>query len=111
MKTSLLTTTAASLFVLSLAAGAANAASKWDGADDLATSPLACAASGGTGPAAAEPYDGGQAANAPDKAGKEIAIVDVPKLIGIGYFNATSKGMQDAAKELGNVKVTTDGPE
>jgi ABC-type sugar transport system substrate-binding protein len=31
-------------------------------------------------------------------------------LIGIGYFNATSKGMQDAAKELGNVKVTTDGP-
>ncbi len=34
----------------------------------------------------------------------------MPKLIGIGYFNATSKGMQDAAKELGNVKVTTDGP-
>ena len=34
----------------------------------------------------------------------------MPKLIGIGYFNATSKGMQDAAKELGNVTVTTDGP-
>ena len=34
----------------------------------------------------------------------------MPKLIGIGYFNATSKGMQDAAKELGNVKVKTDGP-
>ena len=34
----------------------------------------------------------------------------MPKLIGIGYFNATTKGMQDAAKELGNVKVSTDGP-
>ena len=34
----------------------------------------------------------------------------MPKLIGIGYFNATSKGMQDAAEELGNVTVTTDGP-
>ena len=48
--------------------------------------------------------------NPPNKAGKEISLVDVPKLIGIGYFNATSKGMQDAAKELGNVKVETDGP-
>ncbi len=34
----------------------------------------------------------------------------MPKLIGIGYFNATSKGIQDAAKELGNVTATTDGP-
>ena len=110
MKTSLLTTTAAAMFALSFAAGAANAASKWDGADDLPTSPLACDASGAAAPAAAKPYDGGQPTNAPDKAGKEITIVDVPKLIGIGYFNATTKGMQDAAKELGNVKVTTDGP-
>ena len=46
----------------------------------------------------------------PNKAGKEITVVDVPKLIGIGYFNATSKGIQDAAKELGNVKAKTDGP-
>ena len=110
MKTSLLTTTAAAMFALSFAAGAANAASKWDGADDLPTSPLACDASGAAAPAAAKPFDGGQATNAPDKSGKEITVVDVPKLIGIGYFNATSKGMQDAAKELGNVKVTTDGP-
>jgi ABC-type sugar transport system substrate-binding protein len=55
-------------------------------------------------------YDGGQPTNPPDKAGKEITVVDVPKLIGIGYFNATSKGIQDAAKELGNVKAKTDGP-
>jgi ABC-type sugar transport system substrate-binding protein len=42
--------------------------------------------------------------------GKEITVIDVPKLVGIGYFNATTQGMQDAAKELGNVKVSTDGP-
>ncbi len=34
----------------------------------------------------------------------------MPKLIGIGYFNATSKGIADAAKELGNVDAKTDGP-
>ena len=110
MKTSLLTTTAAAMFALSFAAGGANAAGKWDGADDLPTSPLACEAGGAATPEAAKPFDGGKAAGAADKSGKEITIVDVPKLIGIGYFNATSKGMQDAAKELGNVKVTTDGP-
>ncbi len=89
-------------------AGAAQAAAKWDGSDDLPTNPLPC--DGGAGTTASKPYDGGQPVNAPDKAGKPITLVDVPKLIGIGYFNATSKGMQDAAKELGNVKVTTDGP-
>jgi rhamnose transport system substrate-binding protein len=110
MKASLLTTTAAAMFALSFAAGGANAAGKWDGADDLPTSPLACEAGGAATPEAAKPFDGGKAAGAADKSGKEITIVDVPKLIGIGYFNATSKGMQDAARELGNVKVTTDGP-
>jgi rhamnose transport system substrate-binding protein len=110
MKASLLTTTAAAMFALSFAAGGANAAGKWDGADDLPTSPLACEAGGAATPEAAKPFDGGKAAGAADKSGKEITIVDVPKLIDIGYFNATSKGMQDAAKELGNVKVTTDGP-
>ena len=34
----------------------------------------------------------------------------MPKLIGIGYFAATTEGMQQAADELGNVKVSTDGP-
>ena len=60
--------------------------------------------------AASKPYDGGQATGAPTRPARKSPLVDVPKLIGIGYFNATSKGMQDAAKELGNVKVTTDGP-
>jgi ABC-type sugar transport system substrate-binding protein len=102
-------TAALVLFGVAMAGGTAFAADKWDGADDLATSPLACDA-GPAAAVAAKPYDGGKAAGAPDKAGKPITLVDVPKLIGIGYFNATSKGMQDAAKEIGTVKVTTDGP-
>ena len=92
-----------------LMASSAMAQSRWDGADDLPVSPLACGA-GGAAEVAAKPYDGGQPASAPDRAGKPLTVVDVPKLIGIGYFNATSKGMQDAAKELGSVTVTTDGP-
>lgn len=93
---------------LALVAGQGMAAGRWDGADDLAVNPLSC--TGGAAPIAAKPYDGGQPGNPPDLAGKPITLVDVPKLIGIGYFNATSKGMQVAAQELGNVKVTTDGP-
>jgi len=92
-----------------LMASSAMAQSRWDGADDLPVSTLACG-EGGAAEVAAKPYDGGQPTNAPDRAGKPLTVVDVPKLIGIGYFNATSKGMQDAAKELGSVTVTTDGP-
>ena len=88
--------------------GAWAAGARWDGADDLAVNPLPCDGGGGT--VAAKPYDGGRATNPPDLAGKPITLIDVPKLIGIGYFNATSQGMQEAAKELGNVHVTTDGP-
>lgn len=98
----------AALFGAVLVAGGAHAASRWDGADELPTNPLPC--DGGAGTVASKAYDGATPASAPDRAGKPITLVDVPKLIGIGYFNATSKGMQDAAKELGNVKVTTDGP-
>jgi ABC-type sugar transport system substrate-binding protein len=102
--------TLALAFGFSLAASsAAFAASAWTGGDDLPTSPLACDNSGGA-PQAAKPYDGGQPANAPDRKGKKITVVDIPKLIGIGYFNATSKGIQNAAKELGNIDAKTDGP-
>src|SRR5580704_14200899 len=102
---------ATALLSATLLAGTAYAAEqRWNGADDLAVNPLACAAGEAAAAPAAKPYDGGQPTNAPDKAGKPISLVDVPKLIGIGYFNATSKGMQDAAKELGNVTVKTDGP-
>jgi rhamnose transport system substrate-binding protein len=105
----LMTGVAAAALALSFGLSA-RAADKWDGADELPTNPLACGAGAGGGTVAAKPYDGGKATAAPDKSGKEITLVDVPKLIGIGYFNATSKGMQDAAKELGNIKVSTDGP-
>ncbi len=95
--------------------------SRWDGADDLPVSPLACgmaSASATPDMSAATPemaatamtYDGGQPTNPPDKAGQPITLVDVPKLIGIGYFAATTKGEQEAAAELGNVTVTTDAP-
>ncbi|MCP4384003.1 MAG: autoinducer 2 ABC transporter substrate-binding protein [Hyphomicrobiales bacterium] len=88
--------------------GSAMAADRWDGGDDLATNPLAC--DGSAGVAAAKDYDGGQPASGPDRMGKEITLIDVPKLVGIGYFAATTEGMRQAAEELGNVNVTTDGP-
>lgn len=101
-------TTWALAFGVLLAAGAARAESAWTGGDDLPTNPLACDATAAA--AAAKPYDGGVPTGAPDRAGKKITVVDIPKLIGIGYFNATSKGIADAAKELGNVSAKTDGP-
>src|SRR5215813_1280633 len=94
-------------FALSLVGGTAWAET-WTGGDDLPTSPLACDAT--PAKAEAKPYDGAEPTGAPDRKGKKITVVDVPKLIGIGYFNATSKGIADAAKELGNVDVKTDGP-
>ena len=104
-----------SLATMALLAGSVGAASaqdaRWDGGDELPTNPLAC------GMDEAEPmtgempaYDGGQATDAPDLAGQEITLVDIPKLIGIPYFNATAQGMQEAAAELGNVTVINDGP-
>jgi rhamnose transport system substrate-binding protein len=92
---------------LTLVSGTAFAQT-WTGGDDLPTSPLACDGTPAT--AEAKPYDGGAPTNAPDRKGQQITVVDVPKLIGIGYFNATSKGIADAAAELGNVTVSTDGP-
>ena len=91
---------------------------RWDGADDLPVSPLACPMmDSGSSDMATEAatmeamaYDGGQPVDAPDLAGQPITLVDVPKLIGIGYFAATTKGEQEAADELGNVTVTTDAP-
>ena len=93
---------------LGLMSSTAFAASAWTGGDDLPTSPLAC--DGSAAAAAAKPYDGGEPTGAPDRAGKKITVIDIPKLIGIGYFNATSKGITDAAAELGNVDAKTDGP-
>jgi rhamnose transport system substrate-binding protein len=103
----MLRTTALAL-LMSVAAGAAAAQDRWQGADDLETNPLAC--DGTPGEVAQKDYDGGQPTNPPDKAGQEITLIDVPKLVGIGYFAATTEGQRQAAEELGNVKVSTDGP-
>jgi rhamnose transport system substrate-binding protein len=100
--------TLAGALALGLMNTTAMAASAWTGGDELPTSPLACDATPAA--AAAKPYDGGKPTNAPDRAGKALNVVDVPKLIGIGYFNATSKGIAAAAAEMGNMKAKTDGP-
>ncbi len=92
-----------------LTAAAQDDEDRWDGADDLPVNPLPC---GDEEAPAPEPkdYDGGQPVDPPDLAGEDIVLVDVPKLIGIGYFAATTLGQQQAAEELGNVEVTTDAP-
>lgn len=116
------------LSMMSVLALPAAAQDRWDGADDLDTNPLDCPVAEGAEPVATpeveegseegeeeateEPgstYNGGLAVNPPDLAGQDIVIVDIPKLIGIGYFNATALGIQQAAEELGNVTATTDG--
>ncbi len=92
---------------LVLASSTAYAAT-WTGGDDLPTNPLAC--DGTPGAVVSKDYDGGVPTNPPDRSGKKITVVDVPKLIGVGYFAATTKGRAEAAAELGNVDVKTDGP-
>lgn len=114
----LLTVLALTMALLVAPAGAQE--DRWDGADDLDVNPLACPMMDGEEEMAEEDmseeemempeYDGGTAVDAPDLAGQDIVLVDVPKLIGIGYFAATTQGMQEAAEELGNVTVTTDAP-
>lgn len=96
-----------SILSLSLSASFANAQSPWTGGDDLPTNPLAC----GAEPAniVPTPYDGGTPVNAPDRKDKALKVVDVPKLVGIGYFTATAKGIADAAKDIGTIDVKTDG--
>src|SRR6201981_1927489 len=64
--------------------------------------------------AADSSYDGGQPTRPKDLNGKKIVLADVPKLIGIGYFAATTKGEAEAAAELTKkglaTEVTTDAP-
>jgi rhamnose transport system substrate-binding protein len=104
----MLRTSIAALTALSVTTGLVQAQSAWTGGDDLPTNPLAC--DGAPGTVTAVEYDGGTPTNAPDRAGQPITVVDVPKLIGIGYFDATSKGIADAAAEMGTMTATTDGP-
>ncbi len=109
---------------MALIAVPVGAQDRWDGSDDLAVNPLACGMGGEMMDEDMEEhaddddddmmemmeYDGGMVAMGDDMAGMDIVVVDVPKLIGIGYFGATTLGQQQAAEELGNVSVSTDGP-
>ena len=117
MKKAMLCTIILALFMaLAVPIGAMDHGDRWDGSDELEVNPLACGmgdemADAGDDMAMDMPaYDGGMVSMAEDKAGMDITVVDVPKLIGIGYFGATTLGQQQAAEELGNVSVSTDGP-
>jgi rhamnose transport system substrate-binding protein len=92
----------------SLLATPALAQAPWTGGDDLPANPLACDATVKT--AAPGPYNGGVPTGAPNRAGKPLRVVDIPKLVGVGYFASTASGIQQAAKETGSMTVTTDGP-
>src|ERR1700683_2038059 len=59
-------------------------------------------------------YNGGQPTSPKDLKGKKIVLADVPKLIGIGYFAATAKGIAEGCDDLTQAgiptEVTTDAP-
>lgn len=121
------------IFVWALAPAAAQ--DRWDGADDAEVTPLQCGMADAEADMEADEdaadmeatdeadmeateemadggmeYNGAQPQGAPDLAGETITIVDIPKLIGIGYFDATAQGQAEAAEELGNVEYQQDGP-
>ena len=101
----LMMTGAAAALALTIGASAAHAGDKRDGADDLPTNPLACDSSGG-GTVAAKPYDGGQPTGAPNKAGKEITLVDVPKLI--AFHKAHGRTLTSRAEAIKTCDVIID---
>lgn len=93
---------------IGLSALTAPAFAEWTGGDGQPTNPLPC--TGEASAPAAIDYNGGSPKDSPDRAGQSLRVVDIPKLVGIGYFNATSAGVAEAAGELGTVEATTDGP-
>jgi ABC-type sugar transport system substrate-binding protein len=103
--------------LLALVSMPLSAQDRWDGSDELDVNPLECMGADMMDDDEdmddmmdMPEYDGGMVTMGDDMAGMDIVVVDVPKLIGIGYFGATTLGQQQAAEELGNVSVSTDGP-
>ena len=86
------------------------AGGRWDGGDDLPADPLPCTSTIAPPTLRSVPYDGGQLAGSVNLSGQPLILVDIPVLIGVDYFNATARGMQEAADEIGNVEVINDGP-
>src|SRR4030081_1050054 len=68
---------------------------------------LSLVASAASAFAADSAYDGGQPANSKDLKGKKAVLADIPKLIGIGYFNATAKGIAEGGAGLTKAGLTT----
>jgi ABC-type sugar transport system substrate-binding protein len=99
----------AAAFACGLAGAPALAQPAWLGADDLPTTPLACDGEDAE-PVTPRAYDGGVPSNPPARAEEKIAVVNIPRLTGVGYYAAVARGMREAASELGNVDVKTDGP-
>jgi len=91
-----------------LTSAPAFSASLWTGGDNQPTNPLAC--DNTPMQPVAKPYDGKLPTNPPDRKGKTLKVVDVPKLVGIAYFAATAKGIAEGAKDIGNMNSKTDGP-
>jgi ABC-type sugar transport system substrate-binding protein len=63
--------------------------------------------SGGSG---STPAPAGTAPSTGTSSAGTIKLGIMPKQIGIPYFNACKQGAEDAAKELGDVEMTYDGP-
>ena len=111
MRTHLSLLASASLIAAQMAvpfATPAMAQGTWTGGDGEAANPLSCDATVTAVPPGE--YNGGTPTNAPDRKGKDIKVVDIPKLVGVGYFTSVAGGMQEAAKEIGTVSLTQDGP-
>ena len=84
---------------------------RWDGADNIPVEPLACPDDSGPDrlPANAS-YDGGQPARAPDLAGRNIVLVNIPADDRTDYQVLVQEGMFEAATELGNVQFVSNLP-
>src|SRR5258708_19922533 len=52
-------------------------------------------------------YDGGKATSPKDLKGKKVVLADIPKLVGIGYFNATAKGIAAACAQMSQNAIPT----
>ena len=94
--------------ILVFACRAASAAPAWSGGDQLGANPLDCDAA--TAARNLMPYNGGRPSGPPDRAGRPLRVLNVPKVGGNAYFDETRKGMEDAARDLGNVTVVTRAP-
>jgi rhamnose transport system substrate-binding protein len=53
---------------------------------------------------------GGGGTSSGGGSGKKLSIYLLPKVKGIGYFETCAKGAREAAKELGDIDLTYDGP-